>query len=156
LTLTVLLTLILFASATRGGGAQASDSRASDEAAVRGAVKELESGWNAKSGALFAKPFAEDSDYVVINGMRIRGRAAIAEGHQRIFDTVYKGTTLALAVEQVRFLRADVAVAHVSARLRMQQAQGAQEAEAVITLVLTKEAGAWQIVAFQNTRVEGR
>ena len=49
--------------------------RAADEAAMRENVKQMETGWNTKSGALFAKPFAEDADYVVINGMYIKGRA---------------------------------------------------------------------------------
>ena len=120
-----------------------------DDALLRENVRQLEAGWNAKSGAAFAKPFADDADYVVINGTQIKGREAIAEGHQRIFDTVYKDSTLTLSVKQVRMLRADVAVVHVSAHLK----SGAQEADAVITLVMTKENGAWKIAAFQNTSV---
>lgn len=120
-----------------------------DDALLRENVRQLEAGWNAKSGAAFAKPFAEDADYVVINGTQIKGREAIAQGHQRIFDTVYRDSTLALSVKQVRMLRADVAVVHVNAHLK----SGAQEADAVITLVMTKESGAWKIAAFQNTSV---
>ena len=48
---------------------------------------------------------------------------------------------------------ADVAVVHVSAHLKSAQGAGAQEADAVITLVMTKENGAWKIAAFQNTSV---
>src|SRR6185503_15336088 len=44
------------------------DGRTADETAIRESVKQMETGWNTKSGALFAKPFAEDADYVVING----------------------------------------------------------------------------------------
>src|ERR1043165_8699624 len=80
-----------------------------DDALLRENVRQLEAGWNAKSGAAFAKPFAEDADYVVINGTQIKGREAIAQGHQHIFDTVYKDSTLTLSVKQVRMLRADVA-----------------------------------------------
>ena len=152
LTVAALLTLSVPRAAARAS--QAADGRAADEASIREDVKTLESGWNAKSGALFAKPFAEDADYVIVNGAHIRGRAAITEGHQQIFDTIYKDSTVALAVEQVRFLRADVALAHVSGHLKMSKAAGAPEADATITLVLTKDAGAWRIVAFQNTRVE--
>lgn len=120
-----------------------------DDALLRDNVRQLEAGWNAKSGAAFAKPFAEDADYVVINGTQIKGREAIAQGHQRIFDTVYRDSTLTLSVRQVRMPRADVAVVHVNAHLK----SGAQEADAVITLVMTKEGGAWKIAAFQNTSV---
>jgi uncharacterized protein (TIGR02246 family) len=48
----------------------------------------MESGWNTKSG----ERFAEDADYVVINGMYIKGRKAIETGHQQIFDTIYKSS----------------------------------------------------------------
>jgi uncharacterized protein (TIGR02246 family) len=120
---------------------------------VRENVRQLEAGWNAKSGMLFAKPFAEDADYVVINGAQLKGRDAIEKGHQRIFDTFYKDSTLSLSARQVRFLRADVAVVHVSAHLKASQGADAQEADAVITLVMTKEKGEWKIAAFQNTGV---
>lgn len=120
-----------------------------DDAALRDNVRQLEAGWNAKSGAAFAKPFADDADYVVINGMQIKGREEIAKGHQRIFDTFYKDSTLSLSVKQVRMLRADVAVVHVSGHLKSTEG----ESDAVITLVMTKENGAWKIAAFQNTSV---
>ena len=95
---------------------QAEDSHAADEAAMRESVKQMETGWNTKSGALFAKPFAEDADYVVINGKYIKGRAVIETQHQRIFDTIFKDTNINLTVKQIRFLRPDVAVVHVEGR----------------------------------------
>lgn len=124
-----------------------------DEAALRENIRQLELGWNAKSGAQFAKPFAEDADYVIINGTQIKGRAAIAEGHQRIFDTFYKESVISLSVKQVRMLRPDVAVVHVSGLLKLSSGADAREDKAVMTLVMTKEDGAWKITAFQNTAV---
>jgi len=145
------LAVFLFASAA---GVQAQENRAADEAALRENVKTLENGWNTKSGALFAKPFAEDADYVVINGMYIKGRETIASAHQRIFDTIYKDTKLALNVKQVRFLRPDVAVVHVTGQrtgVGQEQVQ-----EAIITLIMTKEKQGWTIAAFQNTSIAPR
>ena len=127
------------------------DGRAADEAALRESVKQMETGWNTKSGALFAKPFAEDADYVVINGMYFKGRAAIEASHQRIFDTIFKDTTLSLPVKQIRFLRSDVAVVHVSGQ-RVGPARDHNQ-QAMITLVMTKEKQGWTIAAFQNTAV---
>src|SRR5215207_1588039 len=112
-----------------------------DDAALRENVRQLEAGWNSKSGSAFAKPFADDADYVIINGMQIKGREAIAQGHQRIFDTFYKDSVLSLSVKQSRMLRADVAVVHVSAHLKSSPGAGAQEGDAVITMVMTKENG---------------
>lgn len=130
------------------------DGRASDEAALRESVKQMETGWNTKSGALFAKPFADDADYVVINGMYIRGRAVIESQHQRIFDTVYKDTNVTLTVKQIRFLRPDVAVVHVEGRRTGPTKELMQNA--MLTLMMTKEKQGWVIAAFQNTAVAPR
>jgi len=127
------------------------DGRATDEAALRDIVKQMETGWNTKSGAVFAKPFAEDADYVVINGNYIKGRAVIESQHQRIFDTIYKDTTLSLTVKQIRFLRPDVAVVHVSGK-RVGPGKDHNQG-AMITVVMTKQNGGWLIAAFQNTAV---
>jgi len=132
----------------------AQDGRAADEAAIRESVKQMETGWNTKSGALFAKPFAEDADYVVINGMYIKGRAAIESRHQRIFDTIYKDTNLTLVVKQIRFLRPDVAVVHVEGHRTGPTNELNQGA--ILTLMMTKEKQGWVIAAFQNTAIAPR
>jgi uncharacterized protein (TIGR02246 family) len=128
--------------------------RAADEAAIRENVKQMETGWNTKSGAVFAKPFAEDADYVVINGMYITGRAVIESQHQRIFDTIYKDTNLTLVVKQIRFLRPDVAVVHVEGH-RTGPANELNQG-AMLTLTMTKEKQGWVIAAFQNTAVAAK
>ena len=122
-----------------------------DESAMRDAVKQLETGWNTKSGATFAKPFAEDADYVVINGNYIKGRAVIESQHQRIFDTIFKDTTIKLTVQQIRFLRSDVAVVHVKGERGSSVPSLIQDA--MITLFMTKEKQGWTIAAFQNTAI---
>ncbi|HEV2802720.1 MAG TPA: SgcJ/EcaC family oxidoreductase [Pyrinomonadaceae bacterium] len=145
--------LVIAASAFGSLSVRAADGR--DEAAIRENVRQMETGWNTKSGAAFAKPFAADADYVVINGLHLRGLGAITQGHQQIFDTIYKNSTLSLSVKQIRMLRPDVAVVHVNATNKTQQGAQMQEAKAIITLVMTKEKGDWKIVAFQNTQVVG-
>jgi uncharacterized protein (TIGR02246 family) len=153
ITLATALATVLAACAL---AATARATGADDEAAIRDNVRQMETGWNRKSGALFAKPFAEDADYVVINGMHIRGREAIDKGHQHIFDTIMKETTLSLAVERIRHLRPDVAIVHVRARGTTPQPAGPRETEARITLVMSKEKDGWRIAAFQNTEVAKR
>ena len=133
---------------------QAQNHRSPDEAAIRENVKQLETGWNTKSGALFAKPFAEDADYVIINGMYIKGRKVIETGHQQIFDTIYKDTTVTLNVKQIRFLRPDVAVVHVEAHRKGPTKELTQDA--FLTFVMTKEKEGWTIAAFQNTGIAPR
>lgn len=135
-------------------GIFAQDSKTNkDEEAVRQIVKELETGWNAGSGKQFAAPFAENADYVVVNGMFIKGREAIDKGHQQIFDTFYKGSRNAATVKQIRFLRPDVAVVHVEWNLKYKKGGEDTSHRAYNTLVLTRENGKWQITAFHNTEI---
>ena len=144
-------TLVFVTLLMLGFSGQAVEPQSADETSMRESVKQLETGWNTKSGALFAKPFAEDADYVVINGMYSKGRNIIEIQHQRIFDTIFKDTTLSLTVKQIRFLRSDVAVVHVSGQ-RVGPAKDHNQ-EAMITLVMTKEKQGWVIAAFQNTQI---
>lgn len=154
---TMLVALAIFAGGALNVPAQESGARSTnreaDEAAIRANVKYLVDGWNTKSGQLFAKPFAEDADYVVINGTHISGRMTIDKGHQRIFDTIYKDSVLDLSVKQIRFLRPDVALVHVSGLNKMRQAGEMREGKATMTMVLVKEKDVWKIAAFQNTQV---
>lgn len=129
----------------------AQNNHAADESAMREAVKQMETGWNTKSGAAFAKPFAEDADYVIINGNYIKGRAVIESSHQRIFDTIFKDTTISLTVQQIRFLRPDIAVVHVKGQRGSSTPSLIQDA--MITLFMTKEKQGWIIAAFQNTAI---
>ena len=149
LALAVLAACALYAAAP--AAAVAADD--ADEAAIRENVRQMEAGWNAKSGAQFARPFAADADYVVINGMYIKGREAIERGHQQIFDTFYRESTLSLSVKQVRVLRPGVAVVHVTGTNKTPRGAESDVVEAIMTLLMTKESGAWKIVAFQNTEV---
>jgi len=107
------MTIILICAATFVFAQEKNSKMSKDEAAIRANVEQMAKGWNMKSGAEFAKPFAEDADYVVVNGAHIKGRAANAGGHQQIFNTIYKDSRNAGTVKQIRFVRPDVAIVHV-------------------------------------------
>ena len=106
-----------------------------------------------KSGAEFAKSFAENADYIVINGTHIKGRADNATGHQYIFDTIYKDSRIVITVKQIRFLRTDVAVVHAESNLTFKIGGEEKKGTGIITLLMTKESGKWEIAAFQNTAI---
>jgi uncharacterized protein (TIGR02246 family) len=127
----------------------AQNDNATEEAAIRKSVKELEAGWNAKNAARYASVFAEDADFVVINGMYVKGRAEIEKSHQNIFTTIFKDTNVTLDFKQIRFLRPDVAVVHLTGRRDGPTEELKQGA--IVTLVMTKEKDGWKIAAFQNT-----
>lgn len=149
-----LLTFIVTAAAhAQAAAAGAATKEASpDDTAVRAIVQSLQDAWNAHDGKAFAAPFAADADYVVVNGTYIKGRPAIEQGHAQIFSTIYKESRNAATVRGVRFIRPDVAVAHVEWNLELRP--GGDKARAINTLVLTKENGRWSIAAFHNTPVQ--
>lgn len=148
LIITVLFLLAGYANA------QTDSAKTTNETAIRANVEQIVKGWNMKSGAEFAKPFAEDADFVVINGMKIKGRPEIDKGHQGIFDTIYKNSVLSYTVEQLRFLRPDVAVVHVRGVLQVTRGDKTETGNARITLVMMKNNDKWEIAAFQNTLIQ--
>ena len=87
------------------------------ERIVSDLVSELEEAWNAAEGARFARPFAEDADFVNIRGEHLRTREVIAKGHQVIFNTIYAGSDVRYNVAGVRAIAPAVLLAHVRATL---------------------------------------
>jgi uncharacterized protein (TIGR02246 family) len=122
-----------------------------DEAAIKAIFKQMEDGWNAHDGKAFSAPFAADADYVVVNGMHLKGREAIEKVHTGIFTTIYKESHNQATVKSIRFIRPDVAVAHVE--WQMQPNPKAEKARAMSTFILTKDSGKWSITAFHNTPI---
>jgi uncharacterized protein (TIGR02246 family) len=84
-------------------------------------LSRIESAWNAADGAAFAEPFTTDADFVNIRGEFHHSQAAIGAGHQAIFNTVYKGSTVRYELAEARSLTPNVTVAHARATLREPQ-----------------------------------
>ena len=129
---------------------------AQDEAAIRAIVQSVQDAWNAHDGKAFAAPFAADADYVVVNGLHVKGRNDIEQGHTQIFSTIYRESRNAATVRGVRFLRPDVAVAHVEWNLEFKAGGETRKGHAINTMVFTKDGGKWSIAAFQNTPVQAQ
>jgi uncharacterized protein (TIGR02246 family) len=127
-------------------------SMSDDEKALRQIVQQVEDAWNAHDGKAFAAPFAAEADYVVVNGVYVKGREEIERGHTGIFTTIYKESRNAATLKSIRFLRPDVAVVHVE--WNMEVRPGAERARAMSSMVMTKEGGKWSIAVFQNTPVQ--
>src|SRR3954449_8657147 len=86
-------------------------------AVATAALHLLEGGWNASDGLRYGAAFAEDSDFVTVRGEHIRGSRLIADGHQRIFDTVYRGSTVQLEVDHATQIAPDVVLAVATSTL---------------------------------------
>lgn len=130
-----------------------------DDEAIKQVVQSMVEGWNNKSGEQFASRFAPIHDYVIINGIFMReiSPADNAASHQRIFDTFYADVNLHYNLEKIRYLTDSIAIVHVSGFLykKGNKPENADSLKkAIITMVMQKKDGNWQIEAFQNTPVE--
>lgn len=141
--------------------------KSADERSIRGIVAACESAWNASDAAAFTAAMADDVEFINVLGERHQGRETVQRGHRHIFDTIYKGSRVRYTVETIRFVRPDVALAFLDARLISKLPPGAvasatrqtqigeemHESRARPTMVLAKDDGRWRIVAFHNTSV---
>lgn len=120
---------------------------------VQAAVRFLEDGWNKADGAMFASPFAEDADFVAIRGDRHRGKATIALGHDALFSSIYKSSTVKYQVTDARQVTPGVIVGHLQSILRVPAGPVAGVHSAVATVALVAAQNDWRITAFHNTLV---
>jgi uncharacterized protein (TIGR02246 family) len=139
----------------------------SDEEDVRKVVNGFVDSWNHHDMSAFGKLFAADADFVNVAGDWWHGREGIEERHAYAHgaipvDTpgdeprywgIFKNSTMHFTQISVRFLRKDVAVAHVSMEL-VGDARTPNPRRTTATFVLTKQDGGWLIAAAQNTEIE--
>jgi uncharacterized protein (TIGR02246 family) len=92
---------------------------------------------------------------VNIRGELHSGAQAIGAGHQGIFDSIYKGSTVDLSLVRARELRDGEILAHVSGKLHVPEGPLAGDHEALGTVVLVPAEGEHRIAAYHNTLVVG-
>ena len=127
-----------------------------DEAAIRSIIVSLNDAWTKGDAKWWGEQFAEDADFTAWMGAYVKGREVITSEHGRIFQTIYKDTKLRLNVRSIRFLRKDVAVVLAEGSVVKKEEEFPSTPQVVPAIILTKEKGQWQIVVFQNTKVQSR
>ncbi|WP_158893549.1 SgcJ/EcaC family oxidoreductase [Amycolatopsis anabasis] len=110
-------------------------------------IAEMERAWNAADGTAWAANFAEDADYIDALGRLQKGREVIGREHQKIFDTIYRGSTLKIRVTASKPLGDGIQLVHAATKLRVPAGPRAGEWEGVQTKIFRDG----QIVAFHNT-----
>jgi uncharacterized protein (TIGR02246 family) len=128
---------------------------AADESAVRALFAELLAAWGRGDGAGYGALFTEDAPYVAFDGSVRVGRQAIAEEHQKLFDTWLKGTRLVGTIDTLQFLSPETAVV-VATGATLMPGKDRPARPSIQTLVAIKQNGTWRFAAFQNTRVVKR
>jgi uncharacterized protein (TIGR02246 family) len=115
---------------------------------------ELEAAWNVADGARFGRAFSDDGDFVNVRGELHRGIAAISAGHQGIFDTIYKGSTVRYEVISGEEICDGCVLGLASGTLEVPAGplQGTHHSTLSVVMVRDDE---WKVRAFQNTLVAG-
>ncbi|MFD1871485.1 SgcJ/EcaC family oxidoreductase [Hymenobacter bucti] len=132
-----------------------------EEAAVRRTVARLTTNFQNHHFADMATYTTSDVSWVNIVGMWWRGRPAVQQAHQQIFDTIFKGVPFTPGPATVRGIAPGVAVVnlycHVGAFFPPDGIDHGTnkegEADDLLTLVLVKKQGQWLLSAGQNTVV---
>ncbi|WP_162276632.1 SgcJ/EcaC family oxidoreductase [Olivibacter domesticus] len=122
-------------------------------------IKALEAivakGWATGDARMMASAYTDDADYVTFNGEWLKGKQAIIDTHQSLFDGVLKGSSLAdREIKAIRFLTENVALVHVTGSVKQKwREKPAKSRKSIQTLVAIKKDGIWKFATFHNTRV---
>lgn len=151
--LTLIVALAVCAASDSAAQPPSSDTR-NDEAAIRAvmaATTDAFSRHDAKAWVMFCTP---DAQLVTVRGESMKGVDEIEKGLTTIFQTRGRNVTLKTLGVAVRFIRPDVALAHVTNELSglvSPEGQTLPSHQELSIRVLVKDQGAWRITAFHNT-----
>ncbi len=137
-----------------------------DKDAAQQVVSRFVDTWNHHDMEAFGKLFAPDADFVNVAGAWWQGREAIQMHHAYSHGTIpvetqgelpayfgiFKTSTLRFTQMDVRFLRKDVAVVHVSMEL-LGDVRTPNPRHTTATFVLTRQDNKWLIAVAQNTEI---
>lgn len=126
---------------------------ADDEAAIRMLLGRMRDAWARGDGAAYASVFSDDARYVNAPGRRSVGRQAIADSHQKIFDSFFKGTRLGTTYPvELHPVAPNVVLVHASgAVLFPGESEQRVPPNGLMTMVAVGEADSWQFASFSNT-----
>jgi len=140
-----------------------------DAEAVRSVVAQFATTWNRHDLQAFGKLFATDANFVNVAGLLWTGRQSIQDhiayshgaipadspefspGDRRYYG-IFKNSTMKFDQIDVRWLRNDVAVAHVSWEL-LGDARTQDARRGVFVFVLTRQNVGWLIATAQDTEI---
>jgi uncharacterized protein (TIGR02246 family) len=136
---------------------------------VRKVVAGFATSWNHHDMDAFGKLFAPDAEFLNVAGILWTGRQSIQAQHayshavipadspevteaDRPYYGIFKNSTMKFDQVDVRFLRNDVAIAHVHWEL-LGDGRTKNPRRGVFLYVLTRQSGGWLIAVAQNTEI---
>ena len=124
-----------------------------DEEALRKLPQAHCDAWNKHDAHELAKLMADDGDFMTVATVYLHGRADYEKFHVRLLSRRFRTSTFMPVETSVRFLRPDMGVVHWSWMTGDKNYDGTDRPPrfGLMTLVVQKREGAWQIVVAQNT-----
>ena len=116
-------------------------------------LAQLQDGWNAADGARYGAAFADESDFVTVRGEHVRGARGIAAGHQQIFDSIYRGSTVRLDLDTAQQVAPGVVVAVATSTLDAPSGPLQGRHSSRMTLTIADGEDGWRVAALHNTLV---
>ncbi len=108
---------LLSPSSSRNTSEDATAIVAQDENGIRAMITAQTEAWNRGDAKAYSKFFHEDGSFTNIMGTTSFGRQGFESRHEELFATIYKGSNLKLTIKRLKFLRPDVALADIEAKL---------------------------------------
>jgi uncharacterized protein (TIGR02246 family) len=127
-----------------------------DENAIRMVIVEMTEGFNKHDAEASTRMYQADADFVSVRGEVGNGRDAAERGLRRIFETRAKAARLKTEDVKIRFIRPDVALAHVTNELSglvSPDGQALPSHRELSLRVFVKDDGVWRVASFHNTMV---
>jgi uncharacterized protein (TIGR02246 family) len=131
-------------------------SQQTDEDEIRRIQARWDDAWNRHDIKALSSLVAEDVRFVNVAGNVLNGREEFEKLQTRTHATQFKDSVRTVTGTEIKFLTADIAVAHIKWGMRGDRdADGTARPprDGVMMQVLVKRGGAWTIVAVQNTNV---
>ena len=125
-----------------------------DEDAIKAVIAATTDAFSQRDAKAWVKLCTPDAQLVTVRGESMNGVAEIEQGLTRIFQTRGRNVTLKTLGVAVRFIRPDVALAHVTNQLSgllSPDGQTLPSHQELSIRVFVKDQGAWRITAFHNT-----
>jgi uncharacterized protein (TIGR02246 family) len=155
-------TLLIMLAATGLGvpGATGNAQRAvnpAEVAAIKALMVQTTETFNRHDAKAWARFCTPDTQLVTVRGESMRGISEIEKGLAAIFENRARRATLKTLDISVRFIRPDVALAHVTnemSGLLSPEGEPLPSHRELSSRVLVKDQGVWRITAFHNTMLQ--
>jgi uncharacterized protein (TIGR02246 family) len=128
-----------------------------DEKAVRALMAQTTEAFNKHDAKAWAAVCTPDARLVTVRGESMNGASEIEKGLASIFATRGRSSRLRTLDVSVRFIRPDVALAHVTNEMSgvLTPAGDVQAPHTELSIrVVVKDRGVWKVTAFHNVIVQ--